>query len=75
MNLLIGEGRNNFIVEFNPDRPEDEDQSLFNEDGSFREMPKKVPPPEDRQGYLFDKDDGGRLPVEGPGEEDRFHLN
>lgn len=60
MNILIGEGRNNFIVEFNPDRPEDEDQSLFNEDGSFREMPRKSPP-EDRQGDLFDGD--------------RFHLN
>jgi segregation and condensation protein A len=23
MNILVGEGRNNFIVEFNPDRPED----------------------------------------------------
>jgi segregation and condensation protein A len=23
MNILIGEGRNNFIVEYNPDKPED----------------------------------------------------
>ena len=53
MNILIGEGRNNFIVEFNPDRPEDEDQTLFNEDGSFREIPRKEAPPEDRQGDLF----------------------
>lgn len=75
MNILIGEGRNNFIVEFNPDRPEDEDQSLFNEDGSFREIPKKTPPPEDRQGYLFDKDDEEGPRFKGPGEDDRFHLN
>ncbi|HWK06483.1 MAG TPA: segregation/condensation protein A [Puia sp.] len=53
MNILIGEGRNNFIVEFNPDRPEDEDQSIFNEDGSFREVIRKEVPPEDRQGDLF----------------------
>ena len=75
MNILIGEGRNNFIVEFNPDRPEDEDQSLFNEDGSFREIPKKAPPPEDRQGYLFDEDDEEGPRFKGPGEDDRFHLN
>lgn len=75
MNILIGEGRNNFIVEFNPDRPEDEDQSLFNEDGTFREMPKKVPPPEDKQGYLFDRDAEEGPRFKGPDEEDRFHLN
>ena len=34
MSLLVGEGRNNFIVEFNPDRPEDPmDNSLFEEGG------------------------------------------
>jgi segregation and condensation protein A len=75
MNILIGEGRNNFIVEFNPDRPEDEDQSLFNEDGSFREIPRKPAPPEDRQGYLFDEDDEGSRFKQGPADEDRFHLN
>jgi segregation and condensation protein A len=26
MNILIGEGRNNFIVEYNPDKPEDPDE-------------------------------------------------
>lgn len=32
MSILVGEGRNNFIVEFNPDRPEDPmDSSLFEE--------------------------------------------
>ena len=35
MSILIGEGRNNFIVEFNPDRPEDPmDRGLFEEGGS-----------------------------------------
>ena len=29
MNILIGEGRNNFIVEFNPDRPDDPVQVDF----------------------------------------------
>ncbi|MBS1661125.1 MAG: segregation/condensation protein A [Bacteroidetes bacterium] len=34
MSILIGEGRNNFIVEANPDRPEDPlDSSLFDEGG------------------------------------------
>jgi segregation and condensation protein A len=34
MSILIGEGRNNFIVEFNPDRPEDPmDRGLFEESG------------------------------------------
>jgi segregation and condensation protein A len=32
MSILVGEGRNNFIVEFNPDRPEDPmDNGLFEE--------------------------------------------
>jgi len=31
MNILIGEGRNNFIVEFNPDRPDDPVQVDFSE--------------------------------------------
>ena len=33
MSILIGEGRNNFIVEFNPDKPEDplEDAALLGE--------------------------------------------
>jgi len=75
MNILIGEGRNNFIVEFNPDRPEDEDQSIFNEDGSFREIPRKEAPPEDRQGYLFDRDEEDGPRFKGPSDEDRFHLN
>src|SRR5258708_2757324 len=77
MNILIGEGRNNFIVEFNPDRPEDEDQSLFNEDGSFREIPRKEAPPEDRQGTLFDKKEDEEAPrfKSGPADENGFHLN
>lgn len=75
MNILIGEGRNNFIVEFNPDRPEDEDQSIFNEDGSFREIPRKEAPPEDRQGYLFDRDEEDGPRFKGPSDENRFHLN
>jgi len=34
MSILVGEGRNNFIVEFNPDRPEDPmDSGLFEEGG------------------------------------------
>ena len=34
MSILVGEGRNNFIVEFNPERPEDPmDRSLFEEGG------------------------------------------
>jgi segregation and condensation protein A len=28
MNILIGEGRNNFIVEFNAERPDDPEQDL-----------------------------------------------
>jgi hypothetical protein len=41
MNILIGEGRNNFIVEFNPDRPDDPVQVDFseNESGSRRQPP------------------------------------
>jgi segregation and condensation protein A len=31
MNILIGEGRNNFILEFNPDRPDDPVQVDFSE--------------------------------------------
>jgi segregation and condensation protein A len=31
MNILIGEGRNNFILEFNADRPEDPVQVDFSE--------------------------------------------
>jgi segregation and condensation protein A len=75
MNIMIGEGRNNFIVEFNPDRPEDEDQSLFNEDGSFREIPRKEVPPEGQRS-LFDEDDeeGPRF-KNGPADENGFHLN
>jgi segregation and condensation protein A len=34
MSILVGEGRNNFIVEFNPERPEDPmDSGLFEEGG------------------------------------------
>jgi segregation and condensation protein A len=37
MSILVGEGRNNFIVEFNPDRPEDPmDSGLFEEGGGER---------------------------------------
>src|SRR5882757_186026 len=33
MNILIGEGRNNFILEYNEEKPEDPlDESLFNDD-------------------------------------------
>jgi segregation and condensation protein A len=76
MNILIGEGRNNFIVEFNPDRPEDEDQTIFNVDGTFREITRKEAPPEDRQRNLFDQqqEDGPRFKP-GPADEDRFNLN
>lgn len=34
MSLLTGEGRNNFIVEFNPDRPDDPAEDIFNADRS-----------------------------------------
>jgi segregation and condensation protein A len=29
MNILTGEGRNNFILEFNPDRPDDPAEGTF----------------------------------------------
>ena len=38
MNILIGEGRNNFIVEYNPDKPEDPDEDA---------VLTGVPPPDD----------------------------
>src|ERR1700744_1727551 len=38
MNILIGEGRNNFIVEFNPDKPEDPEEDA---------VLTGIPPPDD----------------------------
>ncbi|MEO7045208.1 MAG: chromosome segregation protein ScpA, partial [Ferruginibacter sp.] len=34
LHILIGEGRNNFIIEFNEDREEDQSTALTNEDFS-----------------------------------------
>ncbi len=55
MNILIGEGRNNFIVEYNPDKPEDPDEDAVligtpprNDDPSGNDEP-----PGDDSGSLF----------------------
>ena len=74
MSIMMGEGWNNFIVEFNPDRPVDEDQTIFNEDGSFREITRKELPPEGQRS-LFDEDDEEGPRFKGPADENGFHLN
>ena len=74
MSIMMGEGWNNFIVEFNPDRPVDEDQSIFNEDGSFREITRKEVPPEGQRS-LFDTDNEEDPGFKGPADENGFHLN
>jgi segregation and condensation protein A len=74
MSIMMGEGWNNFIVEFNPDRPVDEDQSIFNEDGSFREIVRKEVPPEGQRS-LFDEDNEEGSRFKGPADENGFHLN
>ena len=74
MSIMMGEGWNNFIVEFNPDRPADEDQTIFNEDGSFREITRKELPPEGQRS-LFDEDDEEGPRFKGPADENGFHLN
>ncbi len=74
MSIMMGEGWNNFIVEFNPDRPVDEDQSIFNEDGSFREIVRKEVPPEGQRS-LFDEDNEDGPRFKGPADENGFHLN
>lgn len=53
MNILIGEGRNNFIVEFNPDRPDDplEDATLTGKPGPEDDGPETGS--EDGLGGLF----------------------
>ncbi len=49
MNILIGEGRNNFIVEYNPDKPEDPE-----EDAVLTGIPPPDDePPGDESGSLF----------------------
>jgi len=75
MSIMMGEGWNNFIVEFNPDRPVDEDQTIFNEDGSFREITRKEVPPEGQRS-LFDEDSEDDPGFKsGPADENGFHLN
>lgn len=48
MNILIGEGRNNFIIEFNADRPEGEDLA-FDYEG-YRDRDGSRPEPADKKG-------------------------
>jgi segregation and condensation protein A len=50
MNILIGEGRNNFILEYNPDKPEDpdEDATLLG-----TPAPDDIDPAGDDDGSLF----------------------
>lgn len=43
MTLLTGEGRNNFIVEFNPDRPDDPEQDIFGSGDPGRDEPLAGP--------------------------------
>jgi segregation and condensation protein A len=49
MNILIGEGRNNFIVEYNPDKPEDPDEDAV----LIGTPPPDDEPPGDDSGSLF----------------------
>jgi segregation and condensation protein A len=54
MNLLIGEGRNNFILEFNADRPEGEEQAFDYEGNRDRDSTRAKPEDErkdDREDY------------------------
>jgi len=51
MNILIGEGRNNFIVEFNTDRPDDPPQDL--DFGNPRIREEKDEDPDENQQSLF----------------------
>jgi segregation and condensation protein A len=57
MSIMIGEGRNNFIIEFNEDRPADEDPYDFNADRSGRDLTRFNEKDEDA-GPLFRKDPG-----------------
>jgi segregation and condensation protein A len=43
MNILIGEGRNNFIIEFNADRPEGEELAFDYEGNRDRNDPRPAP--------------------------------
>ncbi|HEY4060362.1 MAG TPA: segregation/condensation protein A [Puia sp.] len=55
MNILIGEGRNNFIIEFNADRPEDDDRVFdyegYREGGTPRDVDEGSRRSNDREGY------------------------
>ena len=66
MSILIGEGRNNFIIEFNEDRPADEDPYDFNADRSGRDLTRFNEKDEDA-GPLFRKDPDAGLRVDDAG--------
>jgi|GEM_PF-19095 len=71
MSILIGEGRNNFIIEFNADRPADEDPYDFNADRSGRDLTRFNEKDEDA-GPLFRKDPDTGLMEAGKGSPSLF---
>ncbi|HMH24056.1 MAG TPA: segregation/condensation protein A [Puia sp.] len=67
MNIMIGEGMNNFIIEFNEDRTEEAETGLPGNAGEDRSDGPRYP-----DGDLFsgDASSGGHHPGEGPGPID-----